>query len=135
MIDELVVALSKCVSKIDVAIVRLNRHERSLFSKVVEALEKKEYDRASLYANECAEVRRIIKVFRSASETLTGITSKLESAKGAVELAAEGWMVSSELQCIGRELSGSFPEVAYEIGVIADKLNVKVAELKEGLGL
>jgi division protein CdvB (Snf7/Vps24/ESCRT-III family) len=135
LIDELVEGLSKCVSKIDVATVKMNQQERRLFSKVVEALEKGEYDRATLYANECAEIRRIVKVFRGASETLTDITSKLKSVKGVVEFAAEGWMVSSELRCVSHELSGSFPEVAYEIGVIADKLNVKVAELKEGLGL
>jgi division protein CdvB (Snf7/Vps24/ESCRT-III family) len=122
-------------SRIEGAAMRMERHERDLFEKCVNAHMKSDNARAALYANECAEARKMAKVVLGAQLALEKALLRLETVHQLGETAAAIVPVAGILKAIQKDLAGVIPEVSYEIGAISDEIGKMVVEVGEATGM
>lgn len=112
--NEVVYRLKVQLNKLDATVKRIERHEKELFEECVAAEAMGDDARASLYANEWAEVRKLLRLLLKGRLALEQIILKLEETPEAT--------VAEALKALRRQLGGILPEVGYELGLIADKL-------------
>jgi len=114
--------LKTTINKLDVYISKLQERDRTLFEKVVEAQMSKDNLRASMYANEIAEIRKITKQLLTTQIALEQVQLRLETV---TEL---GDVYTSLIPVVGviRELRSAMQGIMPE-------LSVELAELEEGL--
>jgi division protein CdvB (Snf7/Vps24/ESCRT-III family) len=74
--------------------------------------------KASMYANECAEVRKILKIILASKYALEHVISVLESEYSGRAV----WESSEILETLRKRLSFIIPEVSYLLGVARDRL-------------
>jgi len=122
-------------SRIEGAAMRMERHEKDLFEKCVNAHMKGDNARAALYANECAEARKMAKVILGAQLALEKALLRLETVHQLGETAAAIVPVAGILKAIQKDLAGVIPEVSYEIGAISEEIGKMVVEVGEATGM
>ena len=122
-------------ARVEGAAMRMTRHEKELFEKCVEAQMKEDLARATLYANECAETRKMAKVVLGAQLALEKAILRLETVHELGETAAAITPVANILKAVQKDLAGVIPEVSYEIGAISDEIGRMVVEVGEATGM
>jgi division protein CdvB (Snf7/Vps24/ESCRT-III family) len=130
--------LKEQLKRIDFVIPRLEEHERDLFNRCVEALEQGDElskARARLYAEECAEVRKLLKTVMVSRFALEQVLLRLETVEDTSDLAVEGVTVAQVLSVLRKRLGAIIPEVSYNIGLAEKKLSKMVTDIRESLGL
>lgn len=121
-------------NRLEGAAMRMQQHDKDLFSKCVSAQSSKDHARASMYANECAEVRKMAKVTLQCQLALEQVTLRLETIEQFGDVAAMMGPVAGVVQAIKHQISGIMPEVSYELSEIGDALNGVVIEVGEATG-
>jgi division protein CdvB (Snf7/Vps24/ESCRT-III family) len=130
--------LKEQLKRIDFVIPKLEEHERELFNKCVEALEQSDElwkARAILYANECAEVRKLLKTTIACKFALEQALLRLETVEDTSDLVVEGVTVAQVLSVLRKRLGAIIPEVSYYLGLAEKTLSKMVTEVRESLGL
>ncbi|MEM4245810.1 MAG: Snf7 family protein [Candidatus Bathyarchaeia archaeon] len=117
--------------RLDHATSKIRKHDQRLFQKCVEAQLSKDRARAIMYANECAELRRILKTTLSCHLALEHVTLRLETVKDFGEVAALMRPVASIISTVKGRLSGIMPEVSYELGEIFQDLDELACDFGE----
>ncbi|MEM3736972.1 MAG: Snf7 family protein [Candidatus Bathyarchaeia archaeon] len=113
---------------------RLESKNRELFEHCTTAISEADEGRAAIYANECAEVRKIAKVVLRSQLALEQVGLRLETIREFGDVAAEMSPLTHVIQSLKGHLAGIIPEVSYELGVIGDTLNGLVVEAGEATG-
>ncbi len=98
--------LNKQRSKLKIASNRLRKREHQLFNACISSLEKRQKDRAVIYANEAAEVRKILSLINSTEMMIERIILRLETLM--------------EFCSAVREIEGTFSEVKGVLGSLAE---------------
>jgi len=112
---------------------RMQRRDRD-YDKCVAAQMAKDSARAAIYANECAEVRKMAKITLRCELALEQITLRLETVEQFGDLAAMMRPVVGVVQAIKNQIQGVMPQVSYELGAIGETLNGIVIEVGEATG-
>jgi len=84
--------------------------------------------RASLYAEECADVRKIVKVVLQSELALERVIFKLETAEMLGDIAYLMHPIKSVVSNIEEQMRHVMPEVSYELGQINETLDGLVAD-------
>jgi division protein CdvB (Snf7/Vps24/ESCRT-III family) len=130
--------LKEQLKRIDFAIPRLEEHERDLFNRCVEALEQADElskAKARLYAEECAEVRKLLKTTIACKFALEQALLRLEAVGDVQDLVVQGVTVVQILSVLRKRLGAIIPEVSYYLGLAEKTLSKMVTEVRESLGL
>ena len=121
-------------SRVEGAAMRMSRHEKELFEKCVNAQMKGDSARAALYANECAEVRKISKLLLKSRLALEQVLLRLETVEEFGDVITVMGPVAGVISALKNQLGGIVPEVSYELGQIGDELSKIVVEAGEATG-
>jgi len=121
-------------SRLEGASMRMTQHDRELFEKCVNAQSHKDAQRAAMYANECAEVRKMAKVVLRGELALEQVLLRLETVEEFGDFAASMKPVLGVVQSLRSQLAGVIPEVSYELGQINEDLNRIVVDIGESTG-
>ncbi len=121
--------------KLEGATARIRSQDQKLFRKCVEAQVTKDRARAFMYANECAELRKIMKTTLSCHLALEQVTLRLETVRQFGDIAALMSPVASVVSSVKTQLSGVMPEVSYELGEIYESLDTLAVEFGETAGV
>lgn len=113
---------------------RMEQKDKDLFEKTTQALGVKDSMRANMYANECSEVRKMVKVVLKSQLALEQVSLRLETVREFGDVAAEMGPLAGVVHSLKGQLTGIMPEVSYELGVIGDTLNGLVIEVGESTG-
>jgi len=113
---------------------KMQQRDRDYFNKCVTAQMAKDSARAAMYANECAEVRKMAKITLRCELALEQITLRLETVQQFGDLAAMMGPVVGVVQAIKNQIQGVMPQVSYELGAIGETLNGVVIEVGEATG-
>lgn len=113
---------------------RLEQRDKEFFEKVTQAEIAKDQDRATMYANECAEVRKMAKIMLRSQLAIEQVILRIETIRDFGEVAAQMAPVVSIVHAIKNQLMGIMPEVSYELGTIGDTLNGMIIEVGEATG-
>ncbi len=124
IISDTITKLRIYISRLELAKYRLRKKEREMFDKVVTAQASGNTQYATLYANEAAELRKLVKSIESASVSLEQLLLRLETI---MELGDAASLLSS-LQGLISEVRNVVPQIAPELDNELDILSNAVFE-------
>ncbi|MGQ9718745.1 MAG: Snf7 family protein [Nitrososphaerales archaeon] len=110
------------INKLDSACTRLNSRGLKIFSDVVLSIQRKDTQRASMFANELAEVRKMNKMVAQAKLALEQIMLRLDTVKDLGDIALTLNPAIAVTKSIRSGLAEIVPEAENEIGEISNLL-------------
>ena len=117
--------------RLDQAYQRMQNHYNEIFRKCTNAVLSKDSARASLYANECAEVKKMCQTILRSQFAIEQVMLRLETVEEFGDIVVEMSPVASVISSLRSHLAGVVPEVSYKLGEIGDTLNDLVVESGE----
>ncbi|MGA2784940.1 MAG: Snf7 family protein [Candidatus Bathyarchaeia archaeon] len=118
-------------NKLESTSMRMQQHDKEIFAKCVSAQMTHDTARAAMYANECAEVRKIAKVTLQSQLALEQVAIRLETIEEFGDVARMMGPVASVVRSVKSQISGVIPEVGFELNEVGEMLNSFVAESGE----
>ncbi len=109
-------------NRLELASLKMQQRDKELFRKCVDAQLSKDSARASMYAEECAEIRKIAKVTLQCQLALERGGFRLEAALEFGDLAHNMLPVAGVVRTLKTQISGIMPEVSSELGMISEML-------------
>ncbi|MEE9586205.1 MAG: Snf7 family protein [Nitrososphaerales archaeon] len=106
------------MNKIDLALSRIAERDSYIFRKVVMALQRKDPQQASVYANELSEVRKLGKLVTQANLALQQVTLRLNTVRDLGDAVTVLSPAISVVRNVGSNLSYIIPEAQGEISEI-----------------
>ena len=122
------------VDKLDQVSARMMERDKGLFNKVVDAFAKHDMDRATLYANELAELRKMSKIILFSKLSLEKVLLRLETIRDVGDLVVAMAPVIGVVRAVKSSLAGILPDAERELGELADVLGGLVSDMGELTG-
>ena len=107
--------LSRVQKKLESSHTRMEQKEKSIFNKCVKAQQSKNSLRAAMYANECAEIRKIAKIVLTSQLALERVTIRLQTIEEFGEILIQVAPVMDVVRETKGKIAGIIPEVASEL--------------------
>ncbi len=133
--------ISECLFKLKTQQRKLERtsyhmqeRDQALYGKCVLAVQSKNTELASIYANECAELRKIAKVVLHSELALEQVTLRLEAVQEFGQLAYTMLPVAGVVKTLKSQLEGVMPEVSLQLSEVnetLEELTIQVGESTE----
>jgi len=130
--------ISECLFKLKVQERKLERtsyhmqqRDQALYGKCVLAVQGKNTELASMYANECAELRKMAKVVLHSELALEQVTLRLETVNEFGQLAYTMIPVAKVVRVLKSQLEGVMPEVSMELSEVNETLETLSTEVGE----
>jgi division protein CdvB (Snf7/Vps24/ESCRT-III family) len=111
--------------KLGQVIVKLTTRDRILFKTCATALQEKNNERAAIFANELAEIRKLTKVIYHTQILVERIVLRLETLKEFNAAFADLKPVLTNLQSVTKSLSSFMPQMAIEM----ERVNESIFEV------
>lgn len=119
-------------NRLDQAYQRMQNHYNTNFKKCTNSVLAKDSARASIYANECAEIRKMCQTILRSQFAIEQVVLRLETVEEFGDIVVEMTPVAGVITSIRGHLAGIVPEVSYKLGEIGDSLNDLVTESGTG---
>lgn len=133
-ITQTIFKLNMVQHKLDDSRLKMEQKHKTLFNKCVRSQEMKDAQTAVMYANECAQLKKIAQTITSSSLALEQVVLRLETVKDFGDVAAEIMPAASVIRSVKGRLSGVIPEVSMQLGSISSTLDSMVLEVGEATG-
>jgi len=115
-------------NKLDQSVNRMESRDRQMFDKVVKSLMSKDKERATLYANECAEIRKVAKVMIGSQLALERVLVRMETVGDLGDVLVSIAPAVEVIRGIKDTIRIVVPEVSLELDQIHGMLNETVIE-------
>ncbi|MEM2902226.1 MAG: Snf7 family protein [Candidatus Bathyarchaeia archaeon] len=122
-------------NKLETLTARIQSQDQRLFKKCVDSQLSRDRARAVMYANECAELRKMVRTALSCQLALDKVILRLETVKQFGDIAAMMTPVASVIRSIKDQISGLMPEVSFELNDICRSLDEIAVEFGEAVGV
>ena len=109
----------------------MQQRDQALYGKCVLAVQGKNSELASMYANECAELRKMAKVVLHSQLALEQVTLRLETVSEFGNIAYTMLPVAGVVKNLKSQLQGVMPEVSMELSQVNETLEGMVMEVGE----
>lgn len=109
---------------------RLQQRDKEMFSKCIEAQLARDVARAKIYANECAEIRKIARIVLSSQLALERVVLRLQTVEQFGEVLNQIAPVIDVVEEMRGKVSGLIPEVANEL----DQVNSMLKDMSMEVG-
>jgi division protein CdvB (Snf7/Vps24/ESCRT-III family) len=115
------------------SISQMESRDRGLHDKCVKALEARDTQGATLYANECVQIRKLIKTSLSSQICLEQALLRLETIEQFGDMVHSMGSVRGILTTVKGELEGKLPEISTGINDVEDSLENLTMEIGEAV--
>ncbi|MCF8885171.1 MAG: hypothetical protein QW655_02640 [Nitrososphaerota archaeon] len=119
-IDESIGKLEVIRARLENRVKMLEARNRELFEAIVKAQLERDRDRAVVYANELAELRKMLRKAIHSELSLEGVIHRLQTAKDLDELSNVLAPLKEVLLEVGRDVKGIAPELSENISGVID---------------
>jgi division protein CdvB (Snf7/Vps24/ESCRT-III family) len=133
-INQVIYKLKVNQNRLEGANLKTQQHDKALFDKCVQAQVSKDSARATMYANEISEIRKMAKVTLRSELALEQVVLRLETIEEFGDVASLMGPVAGVVRSIRDQITGVIPQVGYELGEISETLNGVVLEVGEATG-
>jgi division protein CdvB (Snf7/Vps24/ESCRT-III family) len=123
------------VQRLDKANERFSERDKSIFARIVDAYSKHDTPRASVFANELAEIRKMEKMIMHARLALEQIVLRLSTVSELGDVVATLAPAVSVLRSVRTGMASIFPEAERELGSIGNLLNGIIIDAGQSTGL
>ncbi len=120
-------------NKLDKSLNHMESRDRALHDKCIKALEARDTQTATLYANECVQIRKLIKTSLSSQICLEQALLRLETIEQFGDMVHGMGAVKGILGAVKSELEGKLPEISTGIGDVEDSLENLTLEIGEAV--
>jgi division protein CdvB (Snf7/Vps24/ESCRT-III family) len=120
-------------TRLDKSISQMESRDRSLHDKVVKSLEARDTQSATLYANECVQIRKLIKTSLSSQISLEQALLRLETIEQFGDMVHSMGSIKGILTMVKGELEGKLPEISTGINDVEDSLENLTMEIGESV--
>jgi division protein CdvB (Snf7/Vps24/ESCRT-III family) len=117
------------ISKLDYSLSRLQSYDKMLFERTVNALVEGDKAKATMYANELAEVRKMAKVIITVKYALERVRLRLETALIFGDVNANLAPAIVALKQVAGYLKGMMPDVFTELMEIDETLQTAMMQM------
>jgi len=128
-IGEVIYRLDVQMDKLDETLNRLRDRDKELLEKTVKAYIAKDFARATIYANEVAELRKMAKIVLASRLALEKVKIRLETIRELGDVAAVMAPIIPILKGLKSQLAGIIPEISVELEEITNSMNSMLMEL------
>jgi division protein CdvB (Snf7/Vps24/ESCRT-III family) len=108
---------------------QMQQRDQGLYGKCVLATQSKNTQLAAMYANECAELRKMAKIVLHCEMALETVTLRLQTIRDFGEIAYTMRPVAHVVGVLKSQLEGVLPEVSMELGEVNETLEGMVIEV------
>lgn len=126
--------LRTTLSRLDVYISKLQERDRTLFERVVEAQMNKDKERASMYANEIAEIRKVTKQLITTQIALEQVELRLETITELGDVFGNLIPVVGVIKELKDSMKGMMPELSLELSEVEEGLQEVIIEAGDFTG-
>jgi len=123
------------VQRLDQATDRFTERDKSIFVRIVEAYTKHDMPRASVFANELAEVRKMEKMIMHARLALEQIVLRLKTVSELGDIVTTLAPAVGVLRTVRNGMASIFPEAERELGQIGNLLSGIIIDAGQSTGL
>lgn len=123
------------VSRLEVFIERLRERDRVLFERVVDALTQGDEIRATMYANEIAEIRKMVKQLTITQVALEQVALRLDTVITMGDIMSGLIPVVGVVKELRQIIKGIMPEMSLELSEVEEGLRDVVISAGEALGM
>ncbi|WP_422398067.1 cell division protein CdvB1/B2 [Sulfolobus tengchongensis] len=127
--------ISSMISRLDAYIAKMQERDKILFERVVEAQMAKDVQRAAMYANEVAEIRKISRQLLTTQIALEQVQLRLETVTELGDVFVNLIPVLGVVNELKSALKGIMPEVSLELTELGEGLQEIVTESGEFTGM
>jgi division protein CdvB (Snf7/Vps24/ESCRT-III family) len=103
------------MEELDLMASKLQQRDRDMFHKCITSQLSKDIPRAQVYANECAEIRKIAKIVLTSQLALERVTIRLQTIEEFGEILIQVAPVMDVVRETKGKIAGIIPEVASEL--------------------
>lgn len=107
---------------------RMTDHYSQLFRKCTNAVMAKDNTRAQMYANECAEIKKMNQTIVRSMFAIEQVILRLQTIEEFGDIVVTMNPVAGVVNSLRGSLAGIVPEVSYTLGEIGDQMNNMVME-------
>lgn len=107
---------------------RMTDHYNEIFRKCTNAVMAKDSTRASMYANECAEIKKMSQTIVRSMFAIEQVVLRLETIEEFGDVVGTMNPIAGVITSLRGSLAGIVPEVSYTLGEIGDQMNNMVVE-------
>ena len=122
-IDSAVRALDLQGRKLDIAFHSLREKDKHYYNKIVDAMRTYDRNRAALYANELAEVRKALRSINQAKLAIEQISLRIGTVKDIGDIVVTLAPAMSVIKNVKGSLSNVLPQADDEFNTISDLLS------------
>lgn len=123
------------VQRLDKTNERFSERDKSIFARIVDAYSKHDMPRASVFANELAEIRKMEKMIMHARLALEQIVLRLKTVSELGDVVTTLTPAVSVLRSVRTGMASIFPEAERELGSIGNLLNGIIIDAGQSTGL
>jgi len=109
----------------------LQERDKAIYDKCVSALQSKNTSLASIYASECAEIRKMAKITLYSQLALEQVAIRLETVQQFGDIAYTMKPVVGIVNTIKNQLQNVLPEISLELAEVDESLETVVLEVGE----
>lgn len=128
-ITEALFKLKIQLSRLDRTAQKMQQRDAGLYTKCVAAVQQKNTQLASMYASECAEIRKMAKVVLHSQLALEQVAMRLETVLNYGDVADTMRPVAGVVRTIKTQLEGVLPEVSMELASVNESLEYLVLQV------
>lgn len=121
--------ISAQINKLEFSLQKLQSYDHQLFEKTVTALMQGDKTRASMYAHEVAELRKMAKLLLTIKYALERVKLRLETALVVGETHAQLAPAVVALKQVTNYLKGMMPDVFTELIEVEENLNMALMQM------
>jgi len=122
-LDGLMRQIQVVMSKLDTSMSKLRDRDAALFAKTVSAVQKHELQRASMFANELAEVRKVGKMVTQSKLALEQIVLRLNTITELGDIVTTLAPATSIVRSVKQDIVGLMPDAEGELGEVSSLLS------------
>ncbi len=123
------------IQRLDKATDRFSERDKTIFKRIVDAYSKHDMPRASVFANELAEIRKMEKMIMHARLALEQIVLRLSTVSELGDVVSTLAPAVGVLRSVRNGMSAIFPEAEREIGQIGNLLSGIIIDAGQSSGL
>jgi len=122
-LDALMRQIQIVMAKLDTSMAKIRDRDAALFAKTVVAVQKHENQRASMFANELAEVRKVGKMVTQSKLALEQIVLRLNTITELGDIVNTLAPATSIVRSVKQDIAGVMPDAEGELGEVSSLLS------------
>src|SRR5437867_11454042 len=121
------------MGRLDKTVNQMEARDKTLYERCVKSLAARDVQAATLFANECVQIRKLVKTSLSSQICLEQVLLRLETIEEFGDMVHSVGAVNWILGAVRGELEGKLPQISTGIGDVEDSLANITMEIGEAV--